>query len=326
MANIPEPQALPRQQRKSFPPKVHPSDAKTRPHPSGMVYKGYQLPAYERPSKYLVQARIQDEDLYMTPSPTVMSHSQPDMTDMDLELSGLPNSSSSDEDAGSPPHSPQQSPAESRLRQKKPQNQTPKEGIEDLRKRIHHVVEEFKVFPTIPVLNYLRARKKDFDSDMQTYLKQNPKGEEGIRKKYKNNKDFRHIEAEEWQIHGIQEVPQELVFTLDNKGKVQAPELLECNHLNADYFKSLFLPGKVESGLVNKGDINVLISQDQELRANFYKWCSTQKKKNNLVKVFNTFLNTTSFPAHKKQILITKWLAFHKKVNLATIEYNKKCF
>ena len=55
----------------------------------------------------------------MTPSPTVMSHSQPDMTDMDFELSDLPNSSSADEDAGSPPHSPQQTPVESCLRQKK---------------------------------------------------------------------------------------------------------------------------------------------------------------------------------------------------------------
>ena len=74
-----------------FPP---PNVTNDRPQHLRIEYREHSLVAAERPNKFTIMARIQDEDSYMTPSPSVVSNPDPNLPELTFGLSD----SSSDDD------------------------------------------------------------------------------------------------------------------------------------------------------------------------------------------------------------------------------------
>ena len=328
--------------------------------------------AAERPNRFTIMARIQDEDLYMTPSPSVVSNPDPNLPELTF---GLSDSSSDDdnelEDAvkniishleddtignisdqtddesalnsslnsmnlnNSPPQRtdyltdrlPSDLPGDSdetdavdsslnshnlpedppqrtlRVRQKK----SDEIDLKEVKAAVHDVVKRFGKLPTIAVIKYLRRKNKDFDANMELYLKIEPNGMTAIRKKFSDLEKC----SEEWVIEGF---TPEMTIAFNEQGEIQVP-CASSNHLDPQYFKSCFSP----LDHVSQDDIDVLIKIDPEFRSNFYLWCSSKKKKNNLVRDFNIFFKKASFPKHQKEILKRNWSSFSDKVNKESI-------
>ena len=113
---------------------------------------------------------------------------------------------------------------------------------------------------------------------------------------------------------GDRGVYPEMTVAFNEQGEIQVP-CASSNHLDPQYFKSCFSP----LDHVSQDDIDVLIKIDPEFRSNFYLWCSSKKKKNNLVRDFNIFFKKASFPKHQKEILKSNWSSFSDRVNKESI-------
>ena len=82
-----------------------------------------------------------------------------------------------------------------RVRQKK----SDEIDLKAVKAALHDVVKRFGKLPTIAVIKYLRRKNKDFDANMELYLKIEPNGMAAIRKKFSDLEKC----SEEWVIEGF---------------------------------------------------------------------------------------------------------------------------